>query len=795
MLLRKLLRTAWSYKAQFISMIIMMTLGIGIFLGFNMEWKTIEYDVGNFFEQTNYADYRLYSETGFTKDDLEKIASIEGVDAATRYLSVNLEIKGESKKALALDVSENYTVSTFTLMSGAEYDDESDGIWLSDKFAKQNDIKLGDTLTLEFQGLDIEGKVVGLIKSGEHMICLADSNQVMPDYNTFGFAYISPAKLNSIIREKALNTIKDELQKAGVPAEMISQQAEAMLTDEMLTGAANKVFSQINLRSDQEKSELEDAVKEKLGRTLMVVSKEDHVVYKEAMGEATEGKAMGSILPVLFLAIAVLTMVTTMHRIATKEKTQIGILKALGFKNRTILLHYSFYGLFIGIVGSALGAILGYFVCKAVMSEGGMMGTYFDMPDWSAATPAFCYPVIVGTVLLLALISFLSVRAQLRGTAADALRPYTPKKMKKSVLEKLPFFSKMRFATKWNLRDLMRHKSRFAMTLVGIIGCMILLVGGLGMRDTMSGFLDLFDNGISHYTTKVNLVENTDYEKAKQLIADLDGDWESYSGISIDGYTATLDIVHNDGGKFSVIDKNNKEIDLSDDGVYLCLRLSDRAKIGDYIEFSPYGGEETYRVKVVGYNRSIMTESVTMTDKCADALGIKYSISAVYTNQDSSEIPSSELISGKQDQRQLMDSFSSFIQIMDGMVFIMIIAAVILGIVVLYNLGVMSYVERSRELATLKVLGFRSKKIGQLLISQNIWLTVIGVILGLPAGLGTLQWMLSALAGEYEMKLMLGPLTYSVSILLTFGVSLLVGWMVARKNKKIDMVEALKNAE
>ena len=100
-----------------------------------------------------------------------------------------------------------------------------------------------------------------------------------------------------------------------------------------------------------------------------------------------------------------------------------------------------------------------------------------------------------------------------------------------------------------------------------------------------------------------------------------------------------------------------------------------------------------------------------------------------------------------------------------------------------------------RKSFVLKVLGFRSKKIGQLLISQNLWLTVIGVILGLPAGLGTLQWMLSALASEYEMKLMLGPLTYLVSILLTFGVSLLVGWMVARKNKKIDMVEALKNAE
>ena len=621
--------------------------------------------------------------------------------------------------------------------------------------------------------METDCKVAGLIKAGEHMICLADSNQVMPDFNTFGYAYISPAKLTDILMEKA-----------GLPE-------GTELPDEAL----DRVFSQINLRSGMEKAELEEAVKEKLGRTLMVVPKDDHVVYKEAMGEATEGKTMGSILPVLFLAIAILTMVTTMHRIATKEKTQIGVLKALGFKNRTILLHYSFYGLFIGVAGAALGGVLGYFVCKAVMSEGGMMGTYFDMPDWSAATPSFCYPVIAGTVLLLALISFLSVRAQLRGTASDALRPYTPKHMKKSFLEKLPLFGKMNFATKWNVRDLARHKSRFAMTLVGIIGCMILLVGGLGMRDTMAGFLDLLDNGVSHYATKVNLVEGTDYEAAKELIADLGGDWESYSGISFCGETVTLDIVHNEGSKYDVIDEDNEPIDLSDEGVYLCLRLADKAKIGEEIEFSPYGGNETYRAKVVGYNRSIMTESVTMTDRLADELGIKYSVSAVYTDKSSDEITPSDLISGKQDKGQLMDSFGSFVDIMDGMVLILVVAAVILGIVVLYNLGVMSYVERSRELATLKVLGFRSRKIGRLLISQNIWLTVIGVALGLPAGLGTLYLLLTALAGEYEMKLMLGPLTYSVSILLTFGVSLLVGWMVARKNRKIDMVEALKSAE
>ena len=795
MLIRKLFRTAWSYKAQFISMVIMITLGMGMFLGFNMEWKSIEVDTGKFFADTNYADYRLYSEKGFTTDDLKKISCIDGVDAATRYLSVNLDIKGEKNKSLALDVSENYTVSTFIVTEGAEYDENGDGFWLSDKFAAANDYKIGDTLTLEFQGTEISGKIVGLIKAGEHMICVADKNQMMPDYSTYGYTYITPKKLRSVVEEKAKNTAVDELKAKGVPEEYIDDSLKEILTEEMIDEALDKVYAQVNLLSELSKETLEDKVKDALGRTIMVTSKDEHVVYKESNGEAEEGKTMGSVLPVLFLLIAILTMVTTMHRIATKEKTQIGTLKALGFKNRRILFHYTSYGLFIGLVGTALGVALGYGVCKVIMSENGMMGTYFDMPDWGAAIPEFCYPVMAATIILLTLISFLSVRSQLRGTAADALRPYTPKKMRKTLFERFRFWNKLHFGTKWNIRDLSRHKSRSAMTLFGIIGCMVLMVGGLGMRDTMSGFLDLLDNDISNYTTKVNLVDNADQEKSKALCRELEGDWESLTGISLDGDTVALDIIRNPNGLFNVIDEDNNRISLSDEGVYLCLRLKDKANIGDEIEFSPYGSKDTYKAKVLGYNRSIMTESVTMTDTLADKLGIDYSISSIYTDKTISEIPANDLITGKQDKAQLMETFNSFVQIMDSMVIILVVAAAVLGIVVLYNLGVMSYVERSRELATLKVLGFRNRSIGRLLISQNIWLTFIGVVIGLPAGVGVLQWLLTALAGEYELKLMLGPLTYGVSILLTFGVSLLVSLMVARKNRKIDMVEALKGAE
>lgn len=125
----------------------------------------------------------------------------------------------------------------------------------------------------------------------------------------------------------------------------------------------------------------------------------------------------------------------------------------------------------------------------------------------------------------------------------------------------------------------------------------------------------------------------------------------------------------------------------------------------------------------------------------------------------------------------------------------MVGGAILLGVVVLYNLGIMSYTERYREMATLKVVGFKDKKIGRLLIDQNMWLSLIGVVIGIPLGILTLDYLLKALAGEYEMSLTVSAVTYIISVMLTFGMSLLVSLMVARKNKKIDMVEALKGAE
>ncbi|MCM1056823.1 MAG: ABC transporter permease [Firmicutes bacterium] len=756
MLIRKLFRTAWRYKAQFISMVIMVAIGMGVFLGFNIEWKSIEKDTGSFFEETRYADFRLYSETGFTEEEVRAIREIPDVEAATRFLSVNAGV-GDGNKSVALMVSEDYSVSTMLVTAGAEYDRTSDGFWLSDQFAEKNDIALGDTLVLHYSGLELSGEVVGLCKSGEMMICTADENQLMPDYENFGFAYLSPDKL-----KKAFGM---------------------------------EFYPQINIISQMSKQELEEAVREKVGRTILITSKEDHVSYAGALSETEEGKTMGSILPVLFLAIGILTMVTTMHRIAANEKTQIGTLKALGFKDRRILRHYTSYGFVIGLIGTGLGVFLGYGLAAVIIDPKGMMGTYFDLPDWSLVMPGFCIPVMAGTVGLLTLISFLSVRRMLAGTAADALRPYTPKAMRKSVFERLALWEKLPFGTKWNIRDVLRHKSRSAMTLFGVIGCMLLLVGGMGMKDTMQGFMALINEGVSNYTTKINLSDGASNGEAKELARRVNGDWVASSGISFQGETVVLEVYGAENDLIRFVDEDNEYVELKDEGAYVCLRLGDAVKVGDTIEISPYGSEEIYRVKVAGVLRSVLTENIVMTDEYAESVGIPYHISSIYTDEPAETIEDSALIAGKQDKQTIMDSYDSFMDIMNIMVLMLVLGAVILGIVVLYNLGVMSYVERSRELATLKVLGFRDRHIGRLLISQNVWLTALGVIIGLPAGVATLQALIIALATEYELKLCLGPLTYCTSILVTFGTSLVVGWMVARKNREINMTEALKGAE
>ena len=428
------------YRAQFLSMIIMIALGIGVFVGMNMEWYSIDKNTAYLFDATGFADYRIVSEKGFSSEDADKIAALDGVDAVSRYLSIQVDVKEKQDESVALTVTENAEVSGFLLMEGNAYEkDSKDGIWLSDKYAAANNISVGDTLTFLYANKEIQGHVEGLIKSGEYLINVRDESQLMPDYTNFGFAYISPA-----MYENAM-------------------------------GFA--FYPQLNVISTLSKEIFTENVDDALQSTSLILTKDETVSYAQANGEKEEGRTMGSVLPVLFLVIAILTMVTTMHRITSKEKTQIGTLKALGFKDRRILRHYTSYAFTIGLIGSALGIGFGYFLAWQIMNPSGSMGTYGrHAPPGICIYPDSAFIPESGILILLTLIGFLSVKEMLKGNSCRCPAALYAEESEKTCSSSARGFSICCLSAPAGTCAIPYGiSSRTAMSLIGIIGCMTIM--------------------------------------------------------------------------------------------------------------------------------------------------------------------------------------------------------------------------------------------------------------------------------------------------------------------------------
>lgn len=756
MMFRKFIRTAWNYKAQFISMILMLTIGIGAFWGFNISWYSAEKNVNKYIEDTAYADYRIYSEELFTKEDIQAIKDIKGIEAASRVLSKKLNIE-DSEDVVSGFCLEDYQVSKMIVTDGIEYDERIKGIWLSDRFAKANGINVGDTIEVSYLGFDIDCEVVGMVKSMEYLVCIPDESQLMPDYEKYGFAYISPAKLN------------EEL--------------------------GQDYYPQINILSDLSKEELEDAIKDVIDKNIYITSMQEHISYRGARNEINDGKILGAVLPVFFLLIAILTMMTTMHRITENERYQIGTLKSMGYTDMEVSKHYMLYGLFSGLIGCVGGVAFGMLLVWIIISETGMISMYLDLPQWKIHIPISCYIVLILTILLQMSVCYYSVKKIVKGTVAGIFRPTEKKLAKSTMFEKCKIWQKLGFATKWNIRDIQRHKLRSIMSLIGVIGCMIMLIAAFGLKSSTDELIDFIDKDIYNYETKIDMSDVVSNERICEFADEYSGDWIASIYVKVNDKSVRAYIYDINNDTVRVVDPDDKSIELKDNGVYICTKMTDEIQVGDYINLSPYSSDDSQKVKVIGVTRSLMGENITMSKEFAESIGIDYHISSVYTNVSIGEIEENRIILDIQEKETIITSYRKFMNLLNIMVSILMICAILLGVVVLYNLGMMGYVERARELATLKVLGYRDSEITGILITQNLWITIIGILIGLPLGKVLLEILVKLLSTEYEMKAVIDFEYYLVCILITIVVSMFIAFLVASKNKHIDMAEALKENE
>lgn len=757
MLIKKMLRDMKHNKTQFISIFLMAFLGVFIYAGVGGEWYGLQQTSAKYYQDTNLADVWVYGKN-FSEEDVEAVSKVSGVSQVQRRLSLEAAADFDNNPSVTLHFIEKNNISKAYGVTGEDFSAQKDGIWLDDQFARARHLKTGDTVSISAFGVKLEKKILGTVLSPEYVFSTG-RNDIVPNHANYGFAYIPasafPQQMNMVYTELLITT---------------GQAPDAALED--------KINSALN------------------GHYSVYLDRNSFGSYSMFYNEIQQHKAMGSVFPVVFLAIALLTILTTMTRMVNNQRTQIGTLKALGFQKRTILLHYISYGFWLSLAGALSGALIGPLTLPRLFY--GAMQTTYTLPEWKPSISPLFFIMALITVLLCTLATYWACRSNLRDTPSQTLRPKAPKTMKQVAYENTALWAKLGFNAQWNLRDILRSKLRSIMAVVGVLGCSALLVCAFGMQDSLDDVVQWQYSDLNRFSAKLSLSENIPEGTAASILKQTGGEalMESAVEIKANSIKKTGELLVTD--RVSLIkytDAGRNYMELPPDRLSISYKMSELlgVKAGDKVSWHIYGQEKWVTGEIGAVYRSPVSQGITLSRELFEKSGFTFTPTAIVTSRNVDTLP--EGVESKWSKNDLTESYETMAEAMNIMVYILIFGAALLAVVVLYNLGVLSFTERLRELATLKVIGFQSKKIRQLLLTQNIWLTVIGIVPGIFLGKWLIVFMLSFMGDSFDMMCIITGFNIVVSTIITFVLSVSVNFMFSGKIKRIDMVSSLKGVE
>ena len=759
---KKILREIKLNKMQFFNIFIMVFLGVFVFAGVHAYMDGMKISGDKYYESNNLQDIWLSGEN-FTDEDLKNVKEISNVKNAERILNIRTELENYKDVSLDTNFIETNEISKMYIVDGEEFSKDKKGVWLDSYLAKNLDLKVGDEITFKYKDYEMKEKILGLITVPDHIYSVKDESTIFPTHKDFGFIYLS-------------------VNEFPIQDYMIYNQIIVDVDD------TDKI--------DETKRNIENNIKS----AIAVTDRNASSSYQSYNSEIEEGETYSKVFTFLFLFIAILSVVTTMNRFVKKQRTQIGTLKALGFKNRKIIKHYVSYGFYVSLLASILGLILGKYVLGAFFLN--MEAQYFEIPVYNTILISSVYILALIVVVLITIVTYLSCRGILKESAVEALRTEIPKvKNTKFDLTTKGIFKRSSISTRWNLRDIGRNKSRSIMAVVGIIGCTMLLVCAFGMLDTMNSYLDWEFNKISNFEYKLSLSNNYTNEQLEKLTDKYGKSTSETLGIEIkngDKKEANTLVVNDAKDYLKYTNHNREYMDLKDDGIYITEKLSKKynLNIGDTISWHIFGDNTWYTCKIVGLNRDPQNQNLNMTRKYYETLGLTYRADSLYTNENLSETKSLDGVDIIQSKANLQEGMESMLDTMKTMITILIVVSAILGFVIIYNLGILSFTEKQYQFATLKVLGFKNQQIKKIFIKQNLWLSIIGIVLGLPLGFIMVDYIFKSALGEnYDFSASIKPLSYLLAAGGSLIVAIFVNKVLSRKVKTIDMVTSLKGNE
>ena len=613
--------------------------------------------------------------------------------------------------------------------------------------------------------------------------------------------------------------------RAGMGAESIKELLEAIdlekESEELKTGLKEST-GQKRARIIK-RLEVVEAFRESGNRPeWMILDRTSHVSASSYLSNVDKLEAITTVFPIFFFLVAALVALTTMTRMVEEERLQIGTLKALGYKRGQIMFKYLFYAWVATLVGGAAGLAFGFTVIPIVIWNA--YGTMYTIPGFRCLFHASLAVLGVGAALLCTSAATLNACGQtLKEWAAQLLLPKAPKAGKRIFLERItPVWKRMKFTHKVTARNLFRYKKRFFMTVIGVAGCTALLVTGFGLKDSISDIVSKQFGKVFTYDFLVTLSKESALKDAGfQALMDAPEQVTSYLpvqqeriSLDVDGqsYDVYLFVPEDEARLDNFIDlherKSGAVVPLTDDGVVITEKFSDEAGLspGDTLTLENGEGREG-TFTVTGVAENYVENYVYMTPSVyEDAYGSALEYNSVLgilpdDAQDVDEAFSTSLlevdgVAGLTQMSSMRSSLDDTIASINYVVYVIILCAGMLAFVVLYNLMNINITERTKEIATIKVLGFFEREVEAYVYRESNVLTVIGMLLGLVGGIFLHMFIMRTV--EVDMVMFgrdIKPLSFVLSAVLTVVFSLLVNLGMKRKLRNISMVESMKAPE
>ncbi len=601
--------------------------------------------------------------------------------------------------------------------------------------------------------------------------------------------------------------IEAELEKS----EQALEEAQIELSDALTEG--RKEFDDAKIELDNIKAEidgLEDGEWTLLTRDMHY----SMVTYKDTVNQM---QIIGLIFPIFFFLVAALVCLTTMKRMVDEQRGQIGIFRALGYSKFKCAAKYLIYALSATAIGGIIGAVLGIMIFPPIVY--GTWNIMYNLPPLNYETPWFNMLVaVVIFLILMGLTTFSSIRVETAQVTSVLLRPKAPIAGKKVFLEKIPFiWNKFSFTTKVTARNLIRYKQRFFMSVFGIAGCTCLLVSGFGMQGSIGGIADIQYNELTLYTALVSTSQST--EDTTDIISSINSIDDNLEMQAITTYASATTFGDEELVAYiQIYDSNDelksmniirdtdtkKEITLSDDSLLINKKLSELlgAQIGDEVTIKSIN-DETQTATIGGIYEKYINHEILMSSEYYEKLfSESLENNAILIAGDlggeavREDILNLDNVNGITLNESIIASFDNISTSMNIVVAVIIISAAALAFVVLSNLTSINISERKREIATLKVLGFRHNETKDYIFKENMVLTIFGALLGTLLGI----WAHNFIITQVEMGFIMFVRTVSFSsivysVLLTFVFSVIINRLMLARLRKIDMIESLKSVE